>query len=344
LAASVRAEEIAHSLHDSALLAEARLLNAQAGWSLGEDVLPALLDVLPMAERIGDLRVLAGALNLVGWVYLYGHADLAHAKTYLDQTLQVAERRGGPYLVLRALADLAHYHYFAGEWRQGRECAERAECMMRQLDRLIWYDVLFALGQLDLGQGRFEDAEHRLVRVLTLAAEWSDVLTQRAGQRLLSERDLMCGHASSAYTRLEPLLEPHDWQGWSVDMLLPLMAWAQLALDRDTEAAATLEACKARCGKLWLVDALRVEAMLAIKQRRWQDAIASLDESLAMCRAMPYPYAEAKALYVYGQLHAVKGEPRLAREKYEAALAICAQLDEGLYRPHIERALAGALR
>jgi hypothetical protein len=55
---------------------------------------------------------------------------------------------------------------------------------------------------------------------------------------------------------------------------------------------------------------------------------------------MPYPYAEAKALYVYGQLLVAKGEPGPAREQYWAALAICDQLGEGLYRPHIERALA----
>ena len=61
---------------------------------------------------------------------------------------------------------------------------------------------------------------------------------------------------------------------------------------------------------------------------------------LRLVRAMPYPYAEAKALYVYGQLHAVKGETEQAREKYEAAIAICERLGEGLYRPHIERALA----
>jgi hypothetical protein len=55
---------------------------------------------------------------------------------------------------------------------------------------------------------------------------------------------------------------------------------------------------------------------------------------------MPYPYAEAKALHVYGQLHAAKGEPALAREKYEAALAILTRLGEWLYRSHVERALA----
>jgi hypothetical protein len=54
---------------------------------------------------------------------------------------------------------------------------------------------------------------------------------------------------------------------------------------------------------------------------------------------MPYPYAEAKALWVYGQLEMERGDPRAAREHFTAALAICDQLGEGLYRPRIEQDL-----
>jgi hypothetical protein len=92
--------------------------------------------------------------------------------------------------------------------------------------------------------------------------------------------------------------------------------------------------------RLVLVDALRVRGLLAIAQGRWQHAKAALEEAFSLALAMPYPYAEAKAHSVYGQLHAAKGEPDLARERYQAALSICARLGEGLYRPHIERALA----
>ena len=66
-----------------------------------------------------------------------------------------------------------------------------------------------------------------------------------------------------------------------------------------------------------------------------------LDEAITRCQAMPYPYAEAKALWVYGQLHAAQGEPDLARARYQATLAILHRLDERLYAEHIERALEG---
>ncbi len=92
--------------------------------------------------------------------------------------------------------------------------------------------------------------------------------------------------------------------------------------------------------QLALLDTLRVCALLDVRQARWHEAERALEEALALARAMPYPYAEAKALLVYGQLHAAKGEPEPARARFAAALAILDRLGEGLYRPHIARALA----
>jgi tetratricopeptide (TPR) repeat protein len=88
------------------------------------------------------------------------------------------------------------------------------------------------------------------------------------------------------------------------------------------------------------VDALRSKALLAMQQRRWQEAEEALEVSRSLARPMPYPYAEAKALYVYGQLHVAKGEPDRARQRFAQALAVCARLGERLYAEHIEQALA----
>ncbi|HEV8193511.1 MAG TPA: hypothetical protein VGP82_18780 [Ktedonobacterales bacterium] len=90
---------------------------------------------------------------------------------------------------------------------------------------------------------------------------------------------------------------------------------------------------------LALLDVLRVRGLLYLRQTRWQDADAVLEQALSLARGMPQPYAEATLLYVFGQLRITKGEPAPAREKRGAALGICDRLDEGLYRPHIERAL-----
>src|SRR5262249_10126169 len=88
------------------------------------------------------------------------------------------------------------------------------------------------------------------------------------------------------------------------------------------------------------VDALRIQALLRIRQLHWAEAEAALEEALLLCRAMPYPWAEAKALYVCGLLHQAKGEQEVARKRLEAALAICARLGERLYAEQMEQALA----
>jgi hypothetical protein len=73
--------------------------------------------------------------------------------------------------------------------------------------------------------------------------------------------------------------------------------------------------------------------MIAARSERYAEALHDLDEALILCRAMPYPYTEAKALWVYGQLEAAGGDPMAAAEHFAAALAICAQLGKVLYRP-----------
>jgi hypothetical protein len=88
------------------------------------------------------------------------------------------------------------------------------------------------------------------------------------------------------------------------------------------------------------VDVLRVQGLLATRQQRWDIGIAALDEALKRTRAMPFPYAELKALWVYGQLEVARGNPVAARERFEQALLICDGLGEGLYRAYIEHAVA----
>jgi hypothetical protein len=97
---------------------------------------------------------------------------------------------------------------------------------------------------------------------------------------------------------------------------------------------------QAQDNKLALVEALRVEALVALHQKRWAEAEAALEEGLEMARAMPYPYAEGRLLYVYGQLHLQKGEPGPARERLEAALAIFQRLGARKDAERVAQALA----
>jgi hypothetical protein len=87
------------------------------------------------------------------------------------------------------------------------------------------------------------------------------------------------------------------------------------------------------------VDILRIQALLEIRESRWQAAEHVIEEALALCHAVSHVYAEAKTLHTYGQLSAAMGDLTRARGHYEHALAICDRLGEGLYRTSIERDL-----
>jgi hypothetical protein len=75
-----------------------------------------------------------------------------------------------------------------------------------------------------------------------------------------------------------------------------------------------------------LAEALRVQALILVQQGHREEARGPLEEGLQFARAMPFPYAEGRALQVFGVLHAQCGEPELARERLEAAPAIFRRL------------------
>lgn len=127
-------------------------------------------------------------------------------------------------------------------------------------------------------------------------------------------------------------------------MILPYVAWAHLELGEARAAARFAEQGVARAtreqNRLTLVDALRLQGLVASRLGDWHGATRALEDALALSRAMPYPYAEAKALYLLGRLRAEHGERHQGRQHLEAALAILGRLGERLYAERAERTLA----
>jgi tetratricopeptide (TPR) repeat protein len=180
------------------------------------------------------------------------------------------------------------------------------------------------LGCLSLAEGEWDEAGRYLENAAAMAedARWE--------QSLLAERDLLLGCPDAARVRLVPLLDRPGLEEFFVTRFLPTLAWAHLELGEIGEAehvvAQALRRMRADNLRLDLPDALRVQAMVLIRQGRWAEAVQALEEGLALARSMPYPYAEARLLHVYGLVHVEQGEPEAARERLEAALAIFRRL------------------
>jgi Tfp pilus assembly protein PilF len=129
--------------------------------------------------------------------------------------------------------------------------------------------------------------------------------------------------------------------------LLTVQAWAHLDLGEVARAdeAVTQAVTRARTcsNSTLLLDALRVRAMVASRQERWAEAEHSIEEGLALALRLRSLYGEGRFLHLYGVLLAQKGEPRPARERLEAALAIFQQLGARKDAERTEHAIARLL-
>jgi tetratricopeptide (TPR) repeat protein len=301
--------------------------------------------MIPAAERLGNLAMLARALMNSGWCYgLQGRPGLWR-ETH-ERAADVVERLGDPALrVLHSInqGDLA---YVAGDWGEAAAQYARASAALSRLGP-SWaaHELPISLGRLALAQGRVEEGLHSLEEGIGLAQRSGVVDPANQAQRVLAEWDVLEGRPEAACARLEPLLAGAE-ETYATWALRPVLAWAYLergeerrAEDLVGQALATAQAAGVRP---ILTDALCVQALVAARRGRWHEAEAALEEALTCCHAMPHPYAEAKALWIYGQLEAARGDPAAARTRFTQALAICDRLGEGLYRPHIKRALGQA--
>jgi hypothetical protein len=194
-----------------------------------------------------------------------------------------------------------------------------------------------------LAEGQGDAATHYLEEAISAVGRSWNLQALRPAHAVLAERDLLEGHPERVHARLLPLLDRLGVQELKATNLLPLLAWAHLELG-EMAAAAELVAqavtrAQAQDNKLALVDALRVAAMVALHQERRAAADTALVEGLDLARAMPHPYAEARLLHLYGDLHVQQGETALARERLEAALAIFQRLGARQDLERVERAI-----
>ena len=117
-------------------------------------------------------------------------------------------------------------------------------------------------------------------------------------------------------------------------------------LERDEVAAAAevvgqaVRRARAVTYRRGLVEALWVQAMVATRQGRWEDAECSLAEGLALARSMADPYVEARLLHVYGTMLATKGQPVPARQRLGEALAMLRRLGARKAAAQVERSIA----
>jgi predicted ATPase/class 3 adenylate cyclase len=353
-----QALQMAQTVGDPVLLATARISHGEALSALGhlEEALAELMTALPALEHRETLEgqdTLGSLLVNLGWV-LTRLGRIGEAEACFERNLALCEQMRNRDVVVAMSISCSTTALVRGEWAVAEGYVERAVALRPHLDTSSWvHGMLYnGVAQLQLARGQLEDATHSAEVYLAWAQQNATVAygleSLRAAQKALAELDLRKGDPASARARLLPLLDREGMVELEVNPLLPLLVWADLELD-EVEAAEALatqmvERLRTHHDHLTLVDALRMEATVRIRQERWDEAEATLQEALMLARQMPYPSAEAKALATYGDLYIASGQPERAHDKYEAALAILRQLGEVPYAERVERALAEMAR
>ena len=346
-----RGVELARAAGDEAVLAWAYLCRGYVGALSGsEGSLADFLDAVALAER-ADTEFLAMAINFVTSWYL-DEGNFARAKQYAERALAVAERRQIPSDIASMRFCVGEPAFYGGDWDEAREHFLHAAAIQERLDpTFTWGDSGIAQAHvclLDLAQGRAADESIRrlesLLAILRDRANHPSLLTAAEGEVALAERELLMDHAAAARARLAAFLDrpgmaEHPRMAGAKVIASTALAWVEGILGEESVAEARLETVLADAWSLVRTDVLRVQGALAILRQRWDVGVAALQEAIERAQAMPYPYAELKARWVFGQLEAARGDPAAARKQLQQALAICDRLDEDLFRKHIERDL-----
>jgi tetratricopeptide (TPR) repeat protein len=320
----------------------ARILQIRDGPT--DEAMQAKESAIALAEAAGDLDALCTAL-INGAAALWIRGDFEREVHYCRHALKLAALLADPWVEGIAEGNLGEVEFIRGAWDEAMGHYERARTALAQVPSLVTQmaGLVIRCNALLLVQGD-PHAVRQLEINLTDAEAMESPWMEGWARQTLAEHDLIKGRPDAASVWLEPMLERFGGQSAAIGGLRPLLAWS--ALERGYQHRAQILAreavarARAEHDRITLVDALRVQALVDLRRSRWTAAERTLDEALVHCRILPYPWAEAKALYVYGQLYAARGETEQAHTAYQDALAILHHLGERLYAGHVERALA----
>jgi tetratricopeptide (TPR) repeat protein len=336
LGAAERAGQVARLVGEERILARAEYLRGMALFLMGheQEALPVIEAAIKVAERIGEHTSVGEALRSLASVY-EARGEFQQSSRCAERALRVAERLRDPVLMASSIIHLGYIALHSGEWDRARAYYGQAQALHHQIDlspsSCEAGALLVALGHLRQLEGAADEASCYLDQGRAIYSSQGKRSGLRWTQGLLAEGDILAGRPAAARARLLPLLDRRGLEEHHVTTdVLPVLAWAYLEVGDTEQAVQTvwdaIRRLRAAKGQFRLVDALRVQALLALREHHWEHAEAALEEGLAVARAMPYPYAEGRLLQVHGELALQRGERGPGHERLGAALAIFRRL------------------
>lgn len=323
------------------LVAEAEQERGRALSLLGreDEARRSLNRAIDLARSTGDFLTLRHSLNTAAFLQRRT-GDLRGAADSYRQALEQSERLGDPSDIAFARFVLGRVYVEQGKWREAREQFEHAVSGVQSADT-SWYSsyAMAGLGYLHLLEGEHEEGLRRLTEAVAIAERNEDLQGLRI-HTYLAVQEILDGRASDAIARLERLQTLTRRAGR--ETYLWALTWALLEAGFEDQAVALSNDVGDHMlfeGRVERPDVLRVHAMLAIRQERWEDATRQLEEGLAQTREMGMPFHEALLMQERGRMHHARGETALARQSLEASLVLLRHLGARPYAQRVEDTL-----
>ena len=295
-----------------------------------EEALQVTEQAIVQTKEIDALVHLSAAWTNKAFIHVQ-RGEFDAAERAWRQAAEIYERLGDQMFITLFATWSSAPLFFQGKWDQVLTILEQAHARTKQEGASFAspYVRLF-LGRLCLVRGEWSEAAHHLDDAVAAATRIGDLQAQRWAAGSRAELAVLEGRPAAACDLLGLFLDRPGLEEFDVTLFLPVLAWAYLDLgdvaQADHTAKAAVRRARAERLRVVLVDALRVQALVACRQGRGSAAEAALEEGLALARAMPYPYAEGRLLHVCGEKHILEGEPRPGRECLGAALTIFRRL------------------
>jgi tetratricopeptide (TPR) repeat protein len=342
LVAATRAAALARAVAAGRLIADIEESRGSAMIMMGQvaEGVQVVEAVIPLAESGDDLYAFCMAYWRLAKVHtLQGNWD--QARWCAGQAYEAAERLGDTLVAGGVLSVLSAVAFYSGDWGEARARVAQLAAVTDRLHVARPY-VRIDQGRLCLAEGHDDQAECLLEEALGDARRMLDVQAERYAAGLLAMCDLRAGLPAAARDRLVALGDRPALEEPDVTALLPILAWANLQLGDTAQATMVAAAAVARARtigyRLILTDALHVQALVLTRAHAWDAARAALAEGLALARALPYPYAEARLLEAEGWLHACGDEAAVPRAEFAGAAAIYGHLGARTDRERAENA------
>jgi len=296
---------------------------------------------LRTAETSGDFEAIFLALASIG--ALHEQRGEPHAaRQFLLRTLDTLKQLGDTMRTSTARFRLGANAFALGEWEEARRWYLEAVVIEAQGERPELQLAQRGLLCLDLIEGRRPLTEMPAQMDVVIARQHTDIGFTLYTTNALVEITIIAGFSGAVRDGIKSAIDNLGFNDFLRCEWLTLLAWAEWELGDEEVARGHLAEARQRAdmhrSRLAYVTIRHVEAIIAVAERRWDDAIQALESELALTHETPYPYA--KALYIYGQLHRERGEPESTHQYFAQALAILHRLGERLYAERIEHELA----